>query len=360
MEYDLEIIVSTCLKYQSRFRDFKKYGLLNIKDKKIKVNVILSNLEAIWDIENDWPVGVDVKIITESNYCYIQNLYNFFLKFDLEKLNSRWIMKVDDDSVTDVSGLINNLDQFYDHNESYYLAANCSKFENVGGYGPEYWCLPEYVDCLEKYKQFVFLLQHETECCVISKKGFQKILKNKEALNLLSCRSKAFGGCTDCTLAFASSIAKVYPIDCPFLTHLPELQKFSLLPGGFKNHIHLISREVEGENFGSAHRGSSNIFLILTKVVDNNYSSTEKKLEQNKCKINIDGETKTYKFLPCHILAPIVDKKNSNFFADNEKEEDVFLWLEKDKKIYILDPRKSALFHKDQVVKTMILNQKIF
>lgn len=369
MEYDLEIIILACKKYQSRFRDFKKYGLLNIKDKKIKVNIILSNSEEISDIKENWPTGVSVHVQTEFNKnSYVQNIHNFFLNFNLEKINSRWIVKLDDDSITDVSGLVDNLDRFYNYEEPFYLAASCNRFENSGGFGKEYWCLPQHLDYLNKlkdYKNLIFLLNHEVECCIISSAGLKRILTNRDSLDLIRERTKVPCGCTDITLAFAAAMAKLYPIDCPFLTHLPELQKFSFVTGGIKNHIHLISREIEGENFDNSQRGSKYSFFILSKIVEKKYSKLEKIIEYKKCKMDLTGDVVTYKFLPNHILKPMI---RSNFYSefptDTETDFDLLFWFEKDGEIYILDPKKSTLTYEDQILKKIdpikILNQKIF
>jgi hypothetical protein len=333
-EYDLEIVMLSCKKLNSRLCDFKKYGILNIKEKSIKINVILSNSEEITDIEKNWPKGVDINVIRYSNPNYAQNIHKFFLEYDLSS-NSRWIMKLDDDSTTDISGLINNLDTFYNYEEPYYLASSCSKFM-----GPEYWIAYKYLDEMEEHGSLLFSLRHEIECSVISKKAINKILKNPKCINLLKKRSELERGATDVVLALASSIAKIYPIDCPFLTHLPALRDFSLLPGGFKNHIHLISRNLDGENFLAEQR-SNHLFLVLTKIVDGSTSKLEKEMEEKKIEI----DKVIYKFKSNHILErmKIVNNEPNISYEKrclrSHEEKDSFMWLEEDGIIKIVNSR---------------------
>lgn len=343
-EYDIEIVVLACKKFYSRFCDFKKYGLLNIKNKKVKVNVLLSNSEDIKKAAEDWPDGVDVEVFKFHNSSYVQNMYRFFLNIDYENLKSRWIMKLDDDSVTDISGLVDNLDHFYDCDDPYYLATSCIRFENCGG--PEYYCLNNYLDVMEEYGKIVFFLQHEIECSILSRKAIKKILQNKRSLDLLKKRCEEIErGATDIALAFASAMAKVYPIDCPFLTHLPQIEQFSLISGGFKNHIHLISRDQKGENFQSDSRMSSYFFEIIVKIAEGISHEIDKKIENTSVNIFMNDEELTYKFKKNNILKLI---KKHNFGPDYSKcftyeERDTLFWFVDEDSIKIINKRGSVV-----------------
>lgn len=329
MKYDAEIVMLVCSKFSSRIEDFKKYGLVNIKNRKLKLNIITSD-ETIEGVEKNWPEQIDVNLISKPSPEYVNNLYSFFVDYDYENMDAKWLIKLDDDSCTDVDGLLSNLESFYDCDEPYYLAATCSRFKDFGANGRENWVVPHYIDSFGKYKPIAYNLKHEVECCVVSHAAIKKILKNEQSRILLTKRCELEGGCTDCALAFASSLAKVYPIDCPFITHYPTLEKFSLFSGGVKNHIHLIAREGFGENFNQNDRKSGSLYSILTKIIDKKSSDIEKRLENKKFLLETDNALKIYEF-------------KTNFLLKIKFEDINYMWVEENGQIYIFD--RSRLMH---------------
>jgi len=324
MKYDLEIVMPVCSKFYSRIEDFKNYGLVNIKNRKIKLNLLTSN-EIIKDLEKKWPSGIEVKVINQPHENHAINLYSYILNYDFENMESKWLMKIDDDSCTDINGLLCNLEDFYDYEKPFYLAASCSKFKDMGAAGRENWIISEYIENFGKYKKIAYDLQHEVECCVVSQAAVKKILQNNESKSLLSKRCLIEGGCTDCVFAFASALAKIYPIDCPFLTHFPTLEKFSLVDG-IKNHIHLISRNASGENF-IEERASGYIFSILTKIINKEISDIEHQLINKKYLLEQEDSIKIYEF-------------KDNFLLKVKLEECSFMWLEQEGTIYLIDQSK--------------------
>ena len=115
--YDLEIILAVCGKgkYATRLKEFKKNGFMCIENKKILLSLLVGT-EDIKDVDHEWPEGIDVRIIKSSvNQCAAKMNY-FYANYDCN--DSKWIMRVDDDSVTNVSPLLQELEKFdYKENE---------------------------------------------------------------------------------------------------------------------------------------------------------------------------------------------------------------------------------------------------
>ena len=312
MIYDLEIVLPMTGRKPQRVMDFKKYGLVNIKDKKVLLNIVVSN-EQIKGITEGWPDGVDVRIIEGKQPNFVPNVYSFFADLEQDKFDSRWIMKMDDDSCTDVDGLVSNLDRFYDASGLYYLTATLRHFEFC--HGAEHDVFEIYKTMLGDYCNVIPLLTHEIECCVVSNAAIKKILSTEVSKQLLEKRRDIHGGATDVALAFAACLAKVYPIDCPFLTHKPVVHEFSLLEG-IRNHIHLVSRDEQGENFGDWERCSKESFNLLVKVIEGKNSEVEKQVIGSRYLLETADSLKTYKFLEGNIVIVKFDNP-FNWYEDN-------------------------------------------
>lgn len=315
MTYDLEVIVPVCSRFAQRIEDFKRYGLVNIKNRKVLVNTIASN-ENIEGIDEGWPKGVDVNFIKSDCPDHISNLYKFYVNLNPDALKAKWLIRLDDDSCTDVDGLLSNLDLFYDWTDKHYLG-DLNDFAWAVRVGEVY---DEYKHLLGEYEKVAMLLKNEIECGVISHGGLVHILNNEKAMSLLRHRSELRGGHGDCVVALAAALAKFYPTNCPFITHHPLIDEFSLF-GGVKNHIHLIARSKEGENFPKA---EAHCFTIITKVVDNNPTEMEKKIAGSRFLIETEDDLKIYEF-------------NSNYGVKVKFEDHIFNWMEYDGSLVILD-----------------------
>jgi len=274
MQYDLEMIVLACEKHEKRIEDFKKYGIINVGDNNVILNLILSNNEQIKDIETGWPENVIVKVHNIDSPNYVGNIFKFISEMNPQDLKSRWIMRLDDDSSTDIDGLIKNLDEFYDHNKDFYLGTEESPKDMDRG--PELDALEQYKKEVGSRQKILVNLKHEIECCVLSCSAMKTILSNKMSMALLKKRSHVEGGVTDVALALAASLAKIYCIECPFLCHRPLVSDFSIA-GGILNHIHMISRDELWDNFER-----TNIpFLFLERLISG-MGEKEKSMENLK------------------------------------------------------------------------------
>lgn len=325
MEYDLGVVMPVCGKFLDRLEDFKKYGLVNIKDRKIILYLVLSN-DHIEGLELGWDKNITVRIVENDCPNYISNIYRFYAQ--LEQVEARWMTKVDDDSCTDVDGLLSNLDEFYDSDRDFYLGASLANFK-AALEGEEGTLYPEYAHMLGNYKRFAPSLKNEIECGVVSCTAMKRILAEKRSLDFIKFRSKFYGGYTDCVISIAAAMIKIYPLDCPFLTHLPLLNNFSLV-GGVFNHIHLISRDIVGENF-YWERASKENYILLTKIIDKTPSEIESSLVGSKFLLDTDHALRTYEFKENHIL-------KAKFEGHN------YMWMEHEQSIYIINGNE--LIHK--------------
>jgi hypothetical protein len=318
MSYDLEVVIPVCGRFLSRLDDYKKYGLVNIKDRKVLVNLIISG-EDLEGLEKGWHPNVSVNLVKNLDSDYVKNMYKFYLTIDPDKILSRWFIRLDDDSCTDVDGLLSNLDLFYCCDQPYYLG-HLNDFHNalIGEEGPLY---QQYKHLIEGYSSFASLLKNEVECAVLSRNALSNILKNEKAYRLLQFRAGLEGGYTDTVLAISSAIAKIYPIDCPFITYLPLINEFSLI-GGVRNHIHLVRRTIEGENFSNI--VSLNGYDILTRIIDNKMTDLENSIVGNRYMLETHQYIRTYEFAENHRVFCRFDHRN-------------LLWFDKEGFIVVLD-----------------------
>lgn len=317
MEYDIEIMVLVCSKFLDRFNDFKKHGLVNIKNRKILLNLITSN-DLIEESEVGWHPNIDVKIKNYNNSNYVGNFYKFYLDYELEKINSRWLMRIDDDSCTDIDNLVSNLDMFYDSESIVYmgdLAKFCEPFGCLEGQ-PFF----NYKKYLDEYEKIALNIKNEIECGIVSMPALKKVLTNERSRRLLQKRSELEGGYTDCVFALSAALAKVYAFDCPFITHNPSVLDFSLL-GGVYNHIHALRRnEGEGENFYS---GPSFSYKLLIKSIEKELTEKEQKISGSKYLLELESHLDVFNF-------------NPNFSVHSKWDDNLWGWYEENDCILIV------------------------
>jgi len=323
-EYDIEILVSICKKYEQRFRDFKKYGIINVKNKKVLVNLLVERDDKIDDLESGWHSGVDVNVVRLGGN-YVTNTFNFFVNnIDVSNPRSRWVMKCDDDSYTDIDGLIKNLEDYYDYRKPFYLGANLKYFDG----GPEISFVNKYWDLMHNYKKIHRSLKHEMEACIWSIPAIKNMLENERSLALLKRRGEIEEGATDVCFAFASALIKQYPIDCPFLTFHPNINDFSLFglerrDRQIKNHIHMISRDGYGENF-KVHDKLK--FSLISQFLEETKDPIKEKICNKKYILELQNEIKIYKFNENNTVNIKSGNQNWLWCSRNEEKEEVVLF----------------------------------
>jgi len=108
--YDLELLLPVHLTGHRRQRldTFRQYGLLNLGTYRVRL-VILSGT---WDFsshQDGWPC--QLLVLPGPDDDPAMKVYNFYATRDEAwAAAARWFARVDDDSITDVGGLIQYLD----------------------------------------------------------------------------------------------------------------------------------------------------------------------------------------------------------------------------------------------------------
>ena len=151
-------------------------------------------------------------------------LYGFLA--DQAISDAKWYARFDDDSYTDVCGLLKNLERF-NCDDPWYFTTTLRKEINEH-------------DQLVLEKHAPHLADgfgHEVEGCVISRQAMKQIMNSEKAKNMFSMRAEIEIGYCDVCLAAAAIISGVQPIKAEFLTHHKHVDLFSL-EGGPINHIH--------------------------------------------------------------------------------------------------------------------------
>ena len=224
-------------KHIKAFNNFLKFGILNIKDKKIVLNALVCEKykNEFENIKFPYPVNFfyfKQDSIGEKIYPFYINNINYISK------STRWHIQVDDDSSTDADGLINKLDLIYDYNipihltstelhdlhpkiEKILLNYNSSfklDLDNLK-FNPTYWI-------------------HEWECSIQTYAFFEKIYKNIHMLNPLIDKHMQ----SDHGLSIMALINKIPVIPCKFIHFGNLINNFSL-NGGNYYHIHYLNDE---------------------------------------------------------------------------------------------------------------------
>jgi hypothetical protein len=316
MKYELHVVMPVSSKYADRLKDFKRYGLINLAGRKVLLSLVTSGGDEIEGLGEGW--AVDTKIVRGRSESFPANVYRHFLECDID---SKWFAKVDDDSCTDVGGLMSNLEEFYDHEEKYYLAAALRNF--VGG-SPERHLVHEFSKFMGAHARIIDLLQHEMEFCVVSAAAMQHIRSHGKAASFLGKRCELLGGASDVSFAVAAAISKIYPVNFPFATYLPLLDEFSLT-GGLFNHIHMVARTQAGDNFHAFERMDPEVYEIFTKMVDGTRSELERSVSGSKYILENDRELRMYYFGDLSLKIKFEDR--------------ALLWHEKDGEIHVFRGR---------------------
>ena len=149
-------------------------------------------------------------------------------------------MRIDEDSLTDIAGLIKNLENEFDYTRDYYIVGEINrviveierKILSFLGYNCFY-------DKIQGH-DLRDAPAHEFEVSITSQYAMKRILNNESCQKYFQIRKEFAEGVGDHTLCLAALIEKIYPISVRFLTYHPNATQFSIF-SGIHNHIHHIS-----------------------------------------------------------------------------------------------------------------------
>lgn len=326
--FDLEVLVPICGRLKQRVEDFKRYGLVNPGSRSVLVNLLLSN-ENIEGVESGWHEGFKINVLRNESPNYVANLYRFYTEIDPEAPRARWLIRLDDDSCTDLDGLVSNLDRFYDHERPFYLGElNDFRAARCGGENVPF---EHYKSMLGQFESIVDFMRNEIECGIMSSAALSKTLGHGPSRLLLHRRASLEGGFGDCVVALAAAMAGVWPVDCPFVTHAPLIHDFSMF-GGVRNHIHQVARVAEGENFFG--RCSPEAYSLLAKRVECSPSEIERSMVGKRLLLESDHHVKIVSF-------------EENYVARVKMENRPFNWYESEGYVLVLE--SSEVIHRVRV-----------
>lgn len=232
-KYDLEVLIPVSGKgiFGGRLFHFKNYGLLNCGGIKIKL-VALTGTEQIPDMKDGWNENINVTSIQHFNDHPASKIYNFFAEQDPKELNADWYMRIDDDSITNIEGLMTSLAKF-DSSKSHYFAT----------YLHFLWdgIIERKILADLKYPQNIIEdIRHEHECCVVSHASMKKILSNKKSKKIFELRGSYPIEVCDRCFGCGAHVAGERPVDVPWLDRKAKVCKLSCF-GGDIHHVHEVS-----------------------------------------------------------------------------------------------------------------------
>ena len=174
-----------------------------------------------------WHENIDAELIHCPHNQESAKVYYYLSNFQESRINeARWIAKIDDDSLTDVDDLVNQLDEFGDYQKEFYFAA-----EVLNNIEPEELKLIYEFNLQKWFDRQIDgpYVSHEVEGSFLSQKTMQTIYQNEQARNFLKRRSEIKQGYTDIALACAARICKIYPLQAPFSYNTSIIAKNELL-----------------------------------------------------------------------------------------------------------------------------------
>jgi len=267
--YDLEILVPAEAQMAQRFVDFKKWGLRNIGDHKIKLVLAAACDNDLSVFEGGWPDGVDVEIAVTPYKHVAQRIYHYYDAI-AKPDTAKWYYRIDEDTMNDIGGLMNNLESHFDHDREYHITGELN------------WDVqPVERFVLEKlgfnhwYKHSDDTPPHEYEMSITSNAAMKRILNDANAQKYFKLRKEIPEGFGDHGLCFCARMVKVHPTTVRFLTVRPEICKFSEFQGHF-NHIHWVARDKNAcvmnwlESMSPEHEAPyKNLSFISSSITDN-------------------------------------------------------------------------------------------
>lgn len=270
--YDAEFHVMCSEKENFKFRieNFLKHGLCNFNNSKTKFVLLLQDNhsskleEEVKNYEND-NLQIEVMRFKQDDPSYKK--FTYLTETVPERLDqARWFIGIDEDTITDVDGLIRLLDEDYDWEEKFYVST--APMNNVQPmeydiallFGKEHWYCPTGGP------------YHEWEICCLSQKAMKAILENSNSNKVLNMRKKISKGWGDHCMGLAAKFAKIYPTGSNFISGTHMIAEHTVL-GGWVVHCHHIYR-LAGTNhilpiLKTRQNGSfSNKKIFLTEIFD--------------------------------------------------------------------------------------------
>lgn len=244
MMYDFEIAmpVDTGIKkIHRRVEDFKKHGLQNFQGLKIKLVLLAADGNDMNQLYRGWPLGIDIEVLSTPYTFVAQRIYEYYANH-IKPGVARWYMRIDEDTVTDMAGLNDNLNLMFDWQGDYHVTTPLNwdicgtdrTILNSLGFG--WW-----YNTSDNRRHHV-TPPHEQEASVTSAPAIEKVCANSKAKEYFTLRREFATGWGDHGLCHALKMCKIYPNVVHFMSHEPDFTNLSIF-GGFRNHVHWICHD---------------------------------------------------------------------------------------------------------------------
>lgn len=240
--YDITFLLSCCIskdtkkRHRDRLLFFKKYGLLNFKNHKIKVLLNINKDNNPDDpILKSWDYDTEV-LISEHNHIAPKSYYFFSNLKEKHISDTKWLMRIDDDSLTNVAHLLDLLNKKFNYTEPLYLMSKDSiahKRESV------------YHDILRRYDLSKYIYEpystRELESCLISQAALSNIANYSLSNNFLKSVIEEVGdeGHGD---ALMSCVAQEANCKIKMVDYMSWYPRWDKLVNKELSHIHFIFR----------------------------------------------------------------------------------------------------------------------
>lgn len=241
--FDLEICLPVFLKgkWRQRLDAFRGSGLLETAGVRARL-VLLVGTQNEGALLEGWPVD-EVTVFESDSDEAAAKIYAYYHNIELADLGrSRWFLRVDDDTSTNLSGLIHALDASYSFTEAHHLITWQTRAEHLSEPFPSW--LNELGAGHIVSKHFL----HDWEVSATSQMAMLRALSHPLCREVLRRATTLEGNWGDMGLAACCRVAGISPALCSFLDAGPAVADFSPF-GGEKHHIHRVAPD-QPESWG--------------------------------------------------------------------------------------------------------------
>ena len=228
---DAKFVVLATEKGKKRLENFLEYCLEN-KSKKIECVFLLGPKK-----ENSFAEDIIEKYQTENT-----KRNGYFRDLDQDTVdNFKWLISIDEDSITNVDGLIDSLND--DFSEEFPTYA-CGEIQNH--FQREEFSVAEYIGKNCWYEGGLGP-SHEWEISCLNNKTMQIMINSDISKKVFNYRTKFLSGWGDHCLGLALKLLKIHPVKTSYMTGDNRIYDHSLLGKRF-HHTHHIYYNIGIEN----------------------------------------------------------------------------------------------------------------
>lgn len=239
--YDAEfhVLISEKEAFKQRIFNFFDYGVHNCKKYKIIMRLLTqenksSNLEQ--ELEKYQTNNLKIEVLRFKNDEPAFKKTSYLTETIPTTLDAaRWYIGMDEDTISDIDGWIDRLDEDFDWEREVYATPPPMKNVQPMEYdlgclvGKQHWYNPEGGPF------------HEWEVSCLSQKAMKTILNTPESLKVLSLRKKISTGWGDHFMGLTGRLAKIHPVGTTYLSGNHMILEHTVL-GGYIVHAHHIYR----------------------------------------------------------------------------------------------------------------------